>query len=152
MRTLPSALLAVILFAAAGFAHAAPNCIVKLKGDDRMQYDLKTVTVSSSCQTIRLELTHTGKMTAQVMGHNIVIAQTKDVSAISADGLKAGASAGYVAKGDTRVLAVTPIAGGGQTVKAALLGKKLKAGGDYTFFCSFPGHSALMKGKLVVVP
>ena len=29
-------------------------------------------------------------------------------------------------------------------------GKKLTAGGDYSFFCSFPGHSTLMKGKLVV--
>jgi azurin len=24
----------------------------------------------------------------------------------------------------------------------------LTKGGDYTFFCSFPGHAALMKGKL----
>ncbi|HWU52342.1 MAG TPA: plastocyanin/azurin family copper-binding protein, partial [Tahibacter sp.] len=29
-------------------------------------------------------------------------------------------------------------------------GSALKAGGDYSFFCSFPGHWAIMKGKLIV--
>jgi azurin len=27
---------------------------------------------------------------------------------------------------------------------------KLTAGGDYTYFCSFPGHFVLMNGKLIV--
>jgi len=27
---------------------------------------------------------------------------------------------------------------------------KLTVGGDYTFFCSFPGHFVLMNGKLIV--
>ena len=40
--------------------------------------------------------------------------------------------------------------GGGQKTKITFPGKKLTAGGDYSFFCSFPGHSTLMKGKLVV--
>lgn len=142
--------LAVALLAAAGAAHAAPNCTVKLKGDDRMQFDQKTVTVSASCKTITLELTHTGKMPVQAMGHNIVVAASADVNAVNAAGMKAGAAANYVPKGDAKVLGATAMAGGGQTVKATLPGSKLKAGGDYSFFCSFPGHAAIMKGKLVV--
>ena len=27
---------------------------------------------------------------------------------------------------------------------------KLEAGGDYSFFCTFPGHISMMKGKVVV--
>lgn len=150
MKTLVTSLLAISLLAAAGLAQAAPNCTLKLKGDDRMQYDLKTATVSASCPTISIELTHVGKMPAQAMGHNVVISATKDLSAIAAAGMKAGAAAGYVPKADVRVLAATPVAGGGATVRAKFAGKRLKAGGDYSFYCSFPGHSAIMKGKLVV--
>lgn len=142
--------LGLALLACAGFAHAAPNCTLKLKGDDRMQFDLKTATVSASCPSITIELTHVGKMPVQAMGHNVVISMTKDLSAIAAAGIKAGAAANYVPKADARVLAATPVVGGGATTRAKLVGKRLKAGGDYSFFCSFPGHSAIMKGKLVV--
>lgn len=138
------------LLCAAPLTHAAPNCTIKLKGDDRMQFDLKTTTVSAACPTITIELTHTGKLAAQVMGHNVVISKTADVGAVSTAGMKAGATAGFVPKGDARVIAATPVIGGGASTKAKFAGSKLKAGGDYTFYCSFPGHSAIMKGTLVV--
>jgi azurin len=138
------------LLGAASYAHAAPNCVVKLKGNDAMQYDLKTATVSASCPKITIELMHTGKMAAQVMGHNVVVSQTADMAAITAAGMKAGAAAGYVPKGDAKMIAATPMIGGGASTKTSFAGSKLKAGGDYSFYCSFPGHSALMKGTLVV--
>jgi azurin len=64
--------------------------------------------------------------------------------------MKAGAAAGYVPKGDARIIAATPVIGGGAGTSTMFPGSKLTPGGDYTFFCSFPGHSAIMKGKLVV--
>lgn len=130
---------------------AANNCTVKLAGNDAMQYDLKTATVSASCPTITIELTHTGKMPVTAMGHNVVISQTVLYQAIANDGLKAGAAANYVPKNDARVIAATSLVGGGQSTKTTFPGSRLKAGGDYAFFCSFPGHAALMRGKLVVV-
>jgi azurin len=141
---------AVALLCAASFAHAGPNCTIKLQGDDRMQFDLKTVTVSAACPTITIELAHAGKLAAQVMGHNVVVSRTPDVATVAAAGMKAGAAAGYVPKGDARVIAATPVIGGGAKTTAKFAGSKLKAGGDYTYFCSFPGHSAIMKGTLVV--
>lgn len=144
------ALLSLALLAAAGAAQAAPNCTIKLKGDDRMQYDLKTATVSAACKTVTIQLAHTGKLAANVMGHNVVVSATPDVAAISAAAIKAGAAAGYLPKGDARILAATPMIGGGASTKATFAGSKLKAGGAYTFFCSFPGHSGIMKGTLVV--
>ncbi|MDR0183394.1 azurin [Lysobacter arvi] len=138
------------LMAAAGFAQAAGNCTVSLKGDDAMKFDLKEATVSASCPTITIELTHTGKMPVAAMGHNVVVTATKDMDAVAREGIKAGVSGNYVNKADPRVIATTTLVGGGQKTKVTFPGKKLTAGGDYTFFCSFPGHSMLMKGKLIV--
>ncbi len=150
MKTLSTPLLCLGLLAASGFAQAAGNCTLSLKGNDAMQFDLKTATVSAACPTITVELTHTGKMPVAAMGHNVVISATKDVDAIARDGIKAGVAGNYVGKADARVIAATTLIGGGQKTKVTFPGKKLTAGGDYTFFCSFPGHSMLMKGKLTV--
>jgi len=142
--------LALALLGAAGMAQAAGNCTVSLKGDDAMKFDLREATVSASCATITVELTHTGSLPVAAMGHNVVIAATSDVTAVARDGIKAGATNDYVAKDDARVIAHTALIGGGATTRVSFPGKKLTAGGDYSFFCSFPGHSALMKGKLIV--
>lgn len=150
MKATSKILAALALLGAASAAQASPNCTIKLKANDAMQFDLKTATVSASCPKINIELAHTGKLPAQAMGHNVVVSQTADMNAITAAAIKAGAAAGYVPKGDAKVIAATPLIGGGATTKASFVGSKLKAGGDYSFFCSFPGHSALMKGKLVV--
>lgn len=150
MKAVTTSLLALSLLAAAGFAQAAPNCTIKLTGNDAMQYDLKTATVSASCASINIQFTHVGKLPVTAMGHNVVIGASKDVAAVSAAGMKAGATAGYLPKADARVIAATAMVGGGAKTTAKFAGSKLKAGGDYSFFCSFPGHSGIMKGKLVV--
>lgn len=150
MKPLATSILAIALSTVAVAAHAAPNCTIKLKGNDAMQFDTNAATVSASCPTITIELAHTGKMPAQAMGHNVVISQTADMAEITSAGMKAGAASNYVPKGDAKVIAATSLIGGGATTRATFPGKKLKAGGDYSFFCTFPGHSALMKGKLTV--
>ena len=150
MKAVLSAVLGLCLLGTAAHVTAAPNCSIKLKGDDKMQFDLKSITVSASCPTITIELAHTGKLPAAAMGHNVVISTTKDIDAIARDGMKAGAAAGYLVKGDKRVLGATALVGGGGKTKATFPGKKLVAGGDYSFFCSMPGHAAMMRGKLVV--
>ena len=143
-------LVAIALFSAAGMAQAAANCTVSLKGDDAMKFDLKEATVSASCPTITIELTHSGKLPVTAMGHNVVVSKTSDLAGVARDGMKAGAAGAYVQANDARVIAHTSLIGGGQKTKITFPGKKLSAGGDYSFFCSFPGHSTLMKGKLVV--
>lgn len=150
MKILTASLLSLALLGATGYAQAAANCTINLKGDDAMKFDQKAVTVSASCPTITINLTHTGKMPAAAMGHNVVVSATKDMDGVARDGIKAGVAGNYVAKGDARVIAATKIIGGGETTKITFPGKKLTAGGDYTFFCSFPGHSMLMKGVVTV--
>ncbi|UXI66582.1 azurin [Tahibacter amnicola] len=142
-------IVAFSLFAVAGIA-SAKNCTIDLKADDQMKFDQATVTVAASCPTITIKLAHTGKLAVTAMGHNVAISPTDSYQAVAQDGLKAGAAGHYLPAGDTRVLGSTPLIGGGETITATFPGNRLKAGGDYTFYCSFPGHWSLMKGKLVV--
>ncbi len=128
----------------------AEDCVIDLKADDAMKFDKTEVTVAASCKSIEIKLTHTGKLPVTAMGHNVVVAATPDLQPIATDGQKAGAAANYIAADDKRVIAHTPLVGGGASTSAKFAGSALKAGGDYSFFCSFPGHWAIMKGKLIV--
>lgn len=141
--------LSALLLLAAGAAHAN-DCVIDLKADDAMKFDRSEVTVAASCKSIEIKLTHTGKLPVTAMGHNVVIAAPADLQPVAQDGQKAGAAANYVAAGDKRVIAHTALVGGGASTSATFAGSALKAGGDYVFFCSFPGHWALMKGKVIV--
>lgn len=133
----------------AGVAQAQ-ECTIDLKGDDQMKFDKTTVEVSAACPEITIRLTHTGKLPVAAMGHNVVISASEVYQAVAQDGMKAGAAANYVPAGDARVLAHTKLVGGGESTTATIAGGVLKAGGKYTFYCSFPGHWAIMKGDLVV--
>ena len=140
-------LLACLLLA--GTAQAA-DCTIDLKADDAMKYDKTEITVSSTCATITINLSHVGKLPITAMGHNVVIAGAADVQPVGTAGMSAGAAVHYVPANDARVLAHTSLVGGGQSTTATFPGSVLKAGGDYAFFCTFPGHWAVMKGKLIV--
>lgn len=142
----------LVCVALLGFASAAAaeNCVIDLKADDQMKFDQTEVTVAASCKTVQIKLAHIGKLPATAMGHNVVIALTADIQPVSMDGQKAGAAANYVAADDKRVIAHTSVIGGGAATTASFPGSALKAGTDYSFFCSFPGHWAIMKGKLTV--
>lgn len=48
------------------------------------------------------------------------------------------------------VIAQSALIGGGRETRITFPSKKLKTGGDYSFFCTFPGHSTLLKGELAV--
>lgn len=138
------------LLLVSGIAQAAPNCSINLKGNDQMQYDQKSITVSHTCKSITINLTHIGKLPMAAMGHNVVIAATEDVDAVAKDGMAAGAAANYIKAGDKRVIAHTKLIGGGEKTSTAFPGSLLKTGKAYTFFCSMPGHLSMMKGPLVV--
>lgn len=134
---------------ACGSVHAQ-NCNINLTTGDQIKYDQRSVTVSSTCPTITVTLTHAGKLPAQVMGHNVVIAAADTYQAVAQDGTQAGLAGNYVKAGDTRVIASTKVVGGGETATTSFPGSALKAGGAYKFFCTAPGHLPLMTGALIV--
>jgi azurin len=140
--------LAVIsLLAMAGNAFAADKvCKLEITGTDAMQFDKKELSVAGDCTQVEVTLHHSGKLPAQAMGHNWVLAKTADVAGVSSDGIAAGFANDHIKKGDARVIAHTKIVGGGQTTSITFPTSALAKGGAYTFFCSFPGHSSIMKG------
>lgn len=129
---------------------AAKTCDVAIEGNDQMQFNKKELVVEADCTEVKFTLKHVGKLTKQAMGHNLVLSKTGDMAAIGADGLKAGLPNNYLPKGDKRVIAATKLLGGGESDSITVKKADLKAAGDVSFFCTFPGHSGLMKGKVVV--
>ena len=140
----------LLLLPLAGASHAQDNCTINLQGSDAMQFDKQTVTVSSSCEEITVTLQHVGKLPVESMGHNVVISPTAFYQGAAQDGMQAGLDNDYVQPDDERVIAHTKMIGGGETASTTFPASKLEAGTPYTFFCSFPGHWAIMKGDLVV--
>jgi azurin len=137
----------VSLLALAGSAFGADKvCKLEITGTDAMQYDKKELSVAADCTQVEVTLHHSGKLPAQAMGHNWVLAKTADVAGIASDGVGAGFAKDHIKDGDARVIAHTKIVGGGQTATVTFPTSKLKAGESYTYFCSFPGHSSIMKG------
>ena len=138
--------IAASLFAA-GSAMAGP-CDLEIESTDAMKFNKESLSVPASCKKVTLKLMHTGKLPKASMGHNMVVTTAADAAAVATDGIAAGLPANYVKAGDARVIAHTKVIGGGESTTMDIDATKLKAGTDYAFFCSFPGHSALMKGTL----
>lgn len=141
-------LVTALLCAAATPVLAAAQCSVDIEANDAMQFNKKSIDVGKSCKQFTVNLKHVGKMPKTAMGHNWVLTAKADEQAVISDGSKAGPAADYIKAGDARVIAHTKLIGGGESATATIPVAKLKAGTDYAFFCSFPGHAAMMKGTL----
>lgn len=131
-------------------AAVVADCATVIEGNDAMQFNVGSITIPASCSEFTITLEHTGKMPVTAMGHNVVVTAAADMQAVAAEGMGAGADAGYVKPGDPRVIAHTEMIGGGETTSVSFPVSKLQGDGPYEFFCSFPGHVALMKGTIAV--
>lgn len=140
-----------ILFCTATPMAVAATCSVDIESNDAMRYNLGNIDVSRSCSEFTITLKHVGKLPKAAMGHNIVVARTADVAAIASDGIKAGLDSNYIKPGDTRVIAHSSMVGGGESVSIRLPVAEM-VNGPYSYFCSFPGHWALMKGTITLTP
>ena len=119
---------------------------ITLNSNDKMQFDKSEINVFEG-QTVILTLVHTGTMPVTAMGHNFVLL-TKDasVSKFSKEALKAKDNK-YIPTDGKHVIAYTDLIGGGESTSVTF---KAPEKGIYDFLCSFPGHYAIMKGKLNV--
>lgn len=145
-RRLLCALAALCLMPASVFAR---TCELTVDSDDSMRFAQGELRVAADCRQVRLSLRHAGRVPARAMGHNWVLTRTADYRPVALAGARAGLAADYVPAGDARVLAHTKIIGGGESTSITFPTAGLQRGGDYTFFCSFPGHWNVMRGKLV---
>lgn len=126
----------------------AADCAVEIHGDDAMKFDKAGISVPKACKEFTVTLKHVGKLPKTAMGHNWVLSRTADLQGVAADGIAAGLSNEYVKPGDARVIAFTKVVGPGESATVKFPAGKLKAGESYTYYCTFPGHSSIMKGSL----
>lgn len=131
-----------------GAAHADP-CKMTIESNDQMQYSVRELTVPEQCSQIELTLHNMGKLSAKVMGHDWVLARDSDMATVANAGLAAGFSHGYLLENDPRVIAATPLVGGGESATVQFSTTALVPGARYSFFCTSPGHSAVMRGHLL---
>ncbi|HWV15792.1 MAG TPA: azurin [Cellvibrio sp.] len=143
-------LLLAVLTTLASSPILADECSVTISSNDAMQFDKKAITINKACKKFSVTLKHTGTTAKAAMGHNWVLSKTEEAQAVATDGLSAGIDSNYLKPGDARVIAATKLIGGGETTSVEVPLNKLSKNGNYTFFCSFPGHIALMKGTLTL--
>ena len=146
MKTVRTIACLSLMLAASGAFAADKVCKVDISSTDQMTFDKKEIAVAADCTSVEVTLKHVGKAPVQQMGHNWVLTKTADAQPVANDGLSAGIPNDHIKKGDARVIAHTKLIGGGQTTAVTFPTSALKKGEAYTFFCSFPGHIALMKG------
>lgn len=138
----------VALLLGVRLAHADP-CKLTIESNDRMQFSLQELAVPPDCSQVELTLRNVGKLPAKVMGHDWVLARDSDMPAIVNAGLAAGPTHGYVPANDSRVIAATHLVGGGESTTVQFSTSALVPGARYSFFCTSPGHSAVMRGRFL---
>ncbi|HET8554852.1 MAG TPA: azurin [Rhodanobacteraceae bacterium] len=126
------------------------NCSTEIEATDAMQYSVGSIVVPASCTNFKITLKHTGNLPVASMGHDLVITKESDMQAVDQESAAAGLKNGYIKADDSRIIAHTKLIGGGETTTVSFPVSKIKSGGPYVFFCSFPGHSALMHGPISV--
>ncbi|HBR98745.1 MAG TPA: azurin [Gammaproteobacteria bacterium] len=147
MNKVKLGLFSVLLLLGAAKTAMADDCQLTIDANDAMAFSANQMSAPASCKEVTVTLNHTGRLPANTMGHNWVLTTAGDFKDVATAGMSAGLDNHYVPQGDARVLAATKIIGGGETDSITFSTEALTAGEEYTFFCSFPGHWAIMKGS-----
>ncbi|MEM1081335.1 MAG: plastocyanin/azurin family copper-binding protein [Pseudomonadota bacterium] len=118
---------------------------------DLMQYTVREFTVQAG-QPVELTLQHQGNLPKQAMGHNVVILQAgADYAEFANRVLGGGGSIDneYLPE-DLRgeAVAFTRMIGGGESDTVTFTAPSEP--GEYPFLCTFPAHSGLMNGVMIV--
>jgi len=120
---------------------------VELNAGDDMKYDVTEITVKEG-QTVKLTLNHTGTAPVVAMGHNFVLLKQGTDLAKFAEAAMSAQATDYIPEAQAGdVIAHTTTIGGGESTEVEFAAP---AKGTYEFLCSFPGHSAIMKGHFIV--
>ena len=144
-RSLPCIVLLAVTSVSAQAA-----CDFDIPVNDTMLFSIQEMVAESSCETITVTIHHEGKLPKTVMGHNWTLSKTEDLQGIAMDGMNAGLDNNYIKPGDERVIAHTELVGSGEQDSISFSPSELTPGEDYSFFCSYPGHWSVMRGKFVL--
>lgn len=125
-----------------------PNvAVLTIEGNDQMQFNKKELRVKAG-QKVKLTLKHVGKMDKAVMGHNwALLTQDAEVTKVGNAAALAKDNDYIPADMSDKIIVHTKMIGGGESVTIEF---DAPEPGTYTYLCTFPGHYALMQGKLIV--
>ena len=124
------------------------KCKAQVIANTRMQYSTNVITIPMQCKSFKITLKYDGKLQKNIMGHNLVISQAEDMDVIVKQAITAGIKGEYIPTDRSQVIAATRLLSGGEEDTITIDTKVFKAQKNYTFYCTFPGHSGLMKGKI----
>ena len=120
---------------------------IVVEANDNMRYNVKLITVNGG-QKVKITLKHVGKMSKDLMGHNIVIINNDVKLNDFAQKANAAKDTDYIPADYTaNIIAQTKMIGGGEETTIEF---DAPPAGTYDFLCTFPAHYAIMKGKFVV--
>ena len=108
-----------------------------------MKYDVENITVKEGSK-VKITLINEGIDVA--MQHNILFVNFGKRKDLAAKAVQAGADKNYIPQ-DPNLIAASDMAMPGETVVLEFNAPKK---GNYEFFCSYPGHSMMMRGYLFV--
>ena len=128
---------------------SADVCKLAISATDQMRFEQQTLQVDAQCTDVEVTLHNSGKLPANIMGHDWVLTKTSDMASVANAGMGAGLANNYQKPGDKRIVAATAIIGGGESTTVRFSTTQLESGASYTYFCSAPGHFSIMKGHFV---
>ena len=120
---------------------------VEINGTDTMMYSKTSFEVKSG-QKVKLTFNNTGKLPKAAMGHNVVILK-KSVNLIEfcTEAIKFPTEGYFPKSREKDVIGRTKLLGPGEKDEIYFTAP---APGTYEYVCTFPGHFAVMKGKMIV--
>jgi azurin len=132
-----------------GLGAAPQPRVVQIEVGDNMKF-LPAAIAAAPGESIKVVITHVGKLPKAAMGHNFVLLKKGIDAKKLVEACSSAAESNYVAASVTpQLLAYTRLIGPGETADALFTVPAER--GDYTFVCTFPGHFAVgMKGVLTV--
>ena len=146
----PAAVAIITVLALHAAAARSAECEVTIEANDMMQFDQSQLKLPAACPQVALTLKHVGSYARGVMGHDWVLTRSEDMAAVIAAGTAAGLRNDFQPADDPRILASTKVIGGGESTTIRFGTENLKAGTAYAFFCTYPGHSSMMQGRLLL--
>lgn len=121
---------------------------IAITGNDQLQYNINEITAEPG-EKLRIELTNIGRMPKQSMAHNWVLLKKMPDDEANAFAMAAASKPPeYLPDDQSAVLFHTKMLGPGETDTIEIVVPD--EAGDYPYLCTFPGHFAVMRGKLRV--
>jgi len=124
------------------------HCETEIEGNDQMNFNKAQIEIPGDCKEFTVTLKHVGKLKKDVMGHNWVLLEESKLNDVISKAMTAGPKKDYFPEKSLFVTAAKMV-GGGEKSQVKVDVTKLNKAKSYLYVCTFPGHAALMKGKIV---